>query len=105
MDYKTLLLQTQTKMAVFLDRRVSELLETTFRQELEDLAEKICFQNLVNQYRKRKLALPVELEKRLNYERFERKSAKAERRVADSAENPTGGLLSPTPGITENSGD
>lgn len=87
LDYQTLLARTQTKMAEFLDKRVSELIDNEFRGELESLAEKICFTNLVNQYRRRKLAIPIEIEKRINLEKTKRKTAKIERRITLGTED------------------
>jgi hypothetical protein len=104
MDYKTLLARTQEKMAVFLDRRVAELIDGEFRGELESLAEKICFTNLVNQYRRRKLAIPIEIEKRLLHERTERFSAKIERRTAAAAQGEVSGILPQTQPSNEDGG-
>ena len=103
MDYKDLLARTQTKMAEFLDRRTSELIDTEFRDELEALAEKICFQNLVNQYRRRKLAIPISLEQRLNYEATQRRTAKIERRTSATTEGSLGRVLPQTQRIAQDS--
>lgn len=96
MDYQSLIKHTEAKMGAFLDQRINELLATTYRQDLEELAEKICFQNLVSQYRRRKLPIPISLEKRLNYEAIERKTAKAQRRATPTIEGEAGELLPAT---------
>lgn len=96
MDYKAFLVHTQTKMAAFLDKRVTELIDHEFRAELEELAEKICFQNLINQYKKRHLPIPAAIAQRLTHEAIERKTAKIKRGAALTTEGETGELLPPT---------
>ena len=68
-DYKKLLEYTRISLETYLAKRVRELMDNEYRQEVEKLAEQVCLRSIIQQYNMRNIEVPNALSSRVEYEK------------------------------------